>query len=167
MPAPIDPAKRALIEQAIRDGAGQVSRNAIAKQFGVAGSTVGKIATEAGLTEAFDRTKTERATRARSVDLADVRLRLQERWAAKANEALDRSERECQVFAFGGQFNEFSSEILPLPPAADYRSFVTAAAVATDKMVALAKYDAADDGVAGAVSAIENIMDALRGNPGD
>lgn len=143
MPKPLDPDKRAAIEQAIRNSNGR-SRNAIARDHGVAASTVTKIANQAGNADAFDRSQTRNATRARSVDLADARLRLQERWLGKANEALDRSERECLVYAFGGKENDYNQRVLDLPPAADYRSFVTAAAVATDKMLALAKHDTSD-----------------------
>lgn len=142
MPAPLDPAKRQAIEQAIRDGAGHRSRNGIARQFGVAASTVSRIATDAGIEDAFDRSNTVNATRAKAVDLSAARLALQERWVAKANEALDRSEKPCVVYAFGGRENTFESWEFELPPASEYRSFVTAAAVATDKLVALAKYDA-------------------------
>ena len=162
MPKPLDPAKRQAIEQAIRDGAGQCSRNGIARQFGVAASTVSKIATEAGIEPAFDRSQTVNATRAKAVDLAAGRAALAERWLAKANEALDRSEAPCTAYSFGGQLGEYAEHELPKPPAGEYRSFVTAAAVATDKLVALNKYDAGGEGVDQAVSTIEGIMSALR-----
>lgn len=143
--------------------AGELSRNAIARKHGRSVSTITGIAEAAGLTDAFDRSFTEKATRARQVDLAAGRAALQERWLGKANEALDRSEKACVVYSFGGQFNDYSEHELELPPAGEYRSFVTAAAVATDKMVALAKLDAADDGLTAAVSTIDKIMDAVRG----
>jgi hypothetical protein len=145
---------------------GELSRNAIARKHGRSVGTITNIAATAGLSEsAFDRSATVNATRARSIDLADARLKLQERWARKAVEGLDRSESPCTVYGFvGTQLGaEFISEELPLPPANDYRSFVTAAAVATDKMLALAKYDAGTTGVDDAVSVIGNIVDALRG----
>lgn len=147
--------------------AGCLSRNAIARKHGRSMGTVTVIADAAGLSDSFDRSVTLNATRARSIDLADARTRLQERWLSKANEGLDRSEKTCTVYGFGGQFGEFNSHELDLPPAGDYRSFVTAAAVATDKMLALAKYDAGSTGVDEAVSVIGNIVDALRGNVAD
>lgn len=166
---PLDDATREAIRADIEATAGTPdgSVRKIAARHDVSTATVRRVAKAAHLVDPWSRDSTEKASRARSVDLAAERLRLQERWARKANEALDRSEQACTVFSFGGQFNEYAEHTMELPPAADYRSFVTAAAVATDKMVALAKYDAGDDGVAAAVSTIENIMDALRGNPGD
>ena len=163
MPPPLDPTERQAILDDIQ--AGELSRNAIARKHQRSVSTVTGIAKAAGETEAFDRSQTLNATRARSIDLADGRARLQERWLAKANEALDRSESACVVFGFGGQDNRFASYELELPPAGDYRSFVTSAAVATDKMLALAKLDAVDDGLTAAVSTIDKIMDAVRGTP--
>lgn len=159
--------KREAIADTIRTAAGTRSTGSIAKEHSVSRTTVHRIAQEAGLENAWERSQTVNATRARSIDLADARTRLQQRWAAKANEGLDRSESTCTVYGFGGMANEYSSHELPLPPAADYRSFVTAAAVATDKMLALAKYDAGSTGVDEAVSVIGNIVDALRGNAAD
>lgn len=69
MPKPLDPAKRQAIAEAIRTNAGQRSRADIAREFGVAASLVGKIATETGHTTAWDRTQTKRATEAATVDL--------------------------------------------------------------------------------------------------
>lgn len=147
---------------------GELSRNAIARKHGRSVGTITNIAAAAeDLVEPFDRSATLNATRARAIDLADARTKLQERWLLKANEGLDRSESACTVYGFGGQFGEFNSHELPLPPAGDYRSFITAAAVATDKMLALAKYDAGSTGVDDAVSVIGNIVDALRGNVSD
>lgn len=164
MPKRLPEEKRQAILAAIEASAGSRARADIAREFDVAPATVKNIATEAGIDQPFNRTNTVNATRARSIDLADARTKLQERWLLKANEGLDRSESACTVYGFGGQFGEFSSHELPLPPAADYRSFVTAAAVATDKMLALAKYDAGSTGVDDAVSVIGSIVDALRGN---
>ncbi len=163
----IDTAKREAIADTIREAVGTRSTGSIAKEHGVSRTTVHRIAHEAGLDGAWERSQTVNATRARSIDLADARTKLQERWLQKANEGLDRSESACTVYGFGGQFGEFNSHELDLPPANDYRSFVTAAAVATDKMLALAKYDAGSTGVDEAVSVIGNIVDALRGNVAD
>ncbi len=69
MPRPLDPVKRQAIAEAIRTNAGQRSRAEIAREFGVAASLVGKIATEAGLTDVWDRTQTKKATEANKVDL--------------------------------------------------------------------------------------------------
>lgn len=163
MPKPLNPEKRAAIADTIRETAGTRSTGSIAKEHGVSRTTVHRIAKEAGLEDAWERSQTEKATRARVVDLAAGRAALQERWLLKANEALDRSEAPCVVYSFGGQFNEYAEHTLDKPPAGEYRSFVTAAAVATDKLVALAKFDAGDDGLASAVSTIDRIMDVVRG----
>lgn len=70
MPRPLDPGKRQAILDAIRNGAGTRSRNQIARQFGVAGRTITKVAQDEGLGDVWDRSLTKRATAARSADTA-------------------------------------------------------------------------------------------------
>jgi hypothetical protein len=163
MPKAIDPDKRAAIEQAIRDGAGQVSRNAIAEAHGVAASTVGKIANQAGLTAAFDRAQTKNATRARTADMAAERAALKALLLAEARDLLADLHRPCTVYNFGGAENLFNSEELTKPTPIEKKLIITSAAIALDKHIAIEKLDAADDGAEQAVSVIENIMGALRG----
>jgi hypothetical protein len=158
----IDAAKREAIADTIRAAEGTRSTGSIAKEHGVSRTTVHRIAHEFDLDGAWERSQTVNATRARTIDLADARTRLQERWLAKANEGLDRSENPCVVYSFGGMDNHYAEHTLDLPPAGDYRSFVTAAAVATDKMLALAKHDLGGAGVDEAKGLILGMAEGLR-----
>lgn len=75
MPAPLAPPKRAAILRDIREG-GQ-SRNQIARKHGVAASAVGRIATQEGITDAWDRTHALKGARAKAVDNKAKRAQLQ------------------------------------------------------------------------------------------
>lgn len=107
------------------------SRNAIAKEFGIAGQTVTRICAEAGLS--FDRTQTTLAVRARSVDLADARLLLAQKMVVAAQDALDDLDAPYLVFNFGGKDNTFEEHLLDGPPEEVRRSIMTTAGIAFDK----------------------------------
>lgn len=145
MPPPLNEGKRQDILNAISTSDGR-SRNQIAKEFGVAASTVGKIAQESGISDAFDRTQTQKGTQARSADLAELRSLTAARFLRESNKMLDRLNEPCEVYAFGGAENRFNSEILHRPPSAEARNLMTAAAIALDKHVLLDKHDADDSG---------------------
>lgn len=157
MPPRMDDSKRQQILEAVTNANGR-SRNDIAREFGVSGSTVGRIADEAGVQDAWDRTNTEKGTQARSADLAELRSRTAARFLQKANEMLDRLEEPCEVFAFGGAENRFNSEILHRPPSAEARNLMTAAAIALDKHVLLDKHDADDSGGAAVDAWLRHVM---------
>jgi integrase len=74
MPKPLDETKRAAILADIR--AGQKPRNQIARDHDVSPSTVTGVAKTAGITDAFDRSQTLKATRAKSDDNAAKRAQL-------------------------------------------------------------------------------------------
>ena len=157
MPPPLDPTKKQAILDAINNSAGR-SRNDIAREFGVSGSTVGRIAEQSGVQDAWDRTNTQKGTQARSADLAELRSRTAARFLQKANEMLDRLEEPCEVFAFGGAENRFNSEILHRPPSAEARNLMTAAAIALDKHVLLDKHDSDDSGGAAVDAWLRSVM---------
>jgi hypothetical protein len=158
MPPPLNEAKRQDILNAINTSDGR-SRNQIAKEFGVAASTVGKIAQEAGITDAFDRTQTQKGTQARSADLAELRSLTSARFLQEATKMLDRLNEPCEVFAFGGAENRFNSEVLHRPPSQEARNFMTAAAVALDKHLLLDKHDSDDQSGA----AVDSWLQAMMG----
>jgi hypothetical protein len=161
MPKAIDPDKRAAILADIQ--AGTRSRAAIAREHNVSGWTVGKIAKDAGITDAFSRAQTKNATRARTADMAAERTALKALLLAEARDLLADLHRPCTVYNFGGAENRFNSEVLTAPTPIEKKLIITSAAIALDKHIAIEKLDAADDGVEQAVSVIENIMGALRG----
>lgn len=90
MPAALDPHKRAAIAQAIRDGG---TRNAIARQHDVSPATVTLIAQQDGITDAFNREGTKRATEARRIDQAAASLALAGRWSTFSGKVLASLER--------------------------------------------------------------------------
>ena len=95
MPKPLPPKKRAAILADIK--AGQKSRNQVARDHGVSTSTVSGIAKQANLTEAFDRSGTEAATRARVIDCKAAREQLKSDLLADAQRFRERAWSPYQV----------------------------------------------------------------------
>jgi hypothetical protein len=139
VPAPLDPAKRAAIEQDIRDGL--ISRNAIARAHTVSASTVSGIARaleanpdEPTVVEAFDRSIAKRATAAKAADLASRRATL-------AILAMDDAERIRARFweevpTVIGRGDDREVEMLP-PDAKDIKELAIAFGIMVDKSRAL------------------------------
>jgi transposase-like protein len=90
MPAPLDPAKRQAIADAIRAGG---HRNAIARTHGVSPSTVTGIAKQEGIDGAFDRAATKKATEAARVDAAADAMAMAVRWRTFSGDVLSSLER--------------------------------------------------------------------------
>lgn len=86
MPAPLPDDKRAAILADIKAGTGTC--RGIARKHGVSRSTVSKIASDAGLTDAFGRQQTKAATEARIADAAAERASLSTDSLAAARAAL-------------------------------------------------------------------------------
>lgn len=126
MPRPIDDELRAAILDDIN--AGQLSRNAIARKHDVSASTVTKVARQAKKPDAFDRSKTRDATRARMADIADLRSRLALRNLARAHRVHDRLDAdtyEVKVVAADGRVVTVRT---PDPPALDEKNLAAAVA---------------------------------------
>lgn len=158
MPRPLDPAKRAAIEQAIRNGAGECSRNAIAREFGVAASTVSRIAADAGIEDAFDRSKTFRASRARVVDAKAVRSQLAQDYLADAVRVRERLWLPADVVAPSGEV-----VTLELPSARDVKDFMSSVGQAIKISMEVEKHDAASgDAVDEARSMLLGVAEGLR-----
>lgn len=136
MPPPLDPAKRQAILNDIKAGH---SRNRIARDHGVSGSTVSKLANTEGLS--FDRSQTKNATEAKKADNAALRAATSRRLLEKANEFLDQMDRPHLAFNFGGKDNTYAEKLLDRPPVGDLRNLMTAAAIAIDKHLAVEKHD--------------------------
>jgi transposase len=163
MPKPLDPAKRTQIEQAIRDGK---SRNAIARQFDVSGSTVTKIGRELEqqpdepLVAAFDRTATKRATEARQVDQAAQRADLRQKLLDDAHRLRTQLWEPCTMYNFGGKDNTLNSVSLDQPTFEQQRNIMTSVGIAVDKIVRL---DTLDDGAEKeAGNLIRSLVDDIR-----
>ncbi|MEV4837774.1 winged helix-turn-helix domain-containing protein [Nonomuraea sp. NPDC049486] len=140
MPRPtIGDAKRTAILDDIR--AGEKSARQIARDHGVAQSTVSKLAKDAGITNAFDRSKTKNATEAARADNAALRASTSRRFLEKANQLLDQMDQPHVAFNFGGKDNTYNEKQLDRPPVSDLRNLMTAAAVAVDKHLVIEKHD--------------------------
>jgi hypothetical protein len=139
MPKAIDPDKRAAIEQAIRDGAGQRSAGSIARDHGVARSTVTKIAAEAGIDGAFERTKVARASRAKQIDNRSRRAALVEAYLGDAERIRLRLWEPAEQTTATGEV-----VLLTLPSGRDVRDFAMAGTSLVKATIDIEKHDVTD-----------------------
>lgn len=110
----------------------ELSCRAIAKELGVAPSTISRWAKSEGLE--FDRAATQAAVKAHTVDLAAVRIRLATKMAAAAEDMLDRLDDPYLVYNFGGKDNDYNEHTLDEAPVEVRRSTVVTAGIAFDKL---------------------------------
>lgn len=170
MPAPLDPEKRAAIEDAIRharDTDPPRSSHHIAQEHGVAQSTVARIAKQleaAGQLPgpAWDRTKTENASRARATDNAARRADLEARFLDAAVSELDALKVPTVVGQFGGRDNVWSEREFALPPHNVRATLVATAARAAKAAADLAGAGQADPAEQGKAAVLQ-LVDAIRG----
>ena len=139
MPPRISDGRRAQIVAAIRAANGSRSTRSIGNEFGISASTVTKIAKNAGIQNAFDRTEVEKALTARAVDhkarravIADWLLDDIDRFRARAWSPY------TQVIS-GPQGAEFVTT--KLPSLGDQRNAYVTIAMNLDKHVMLARFD--------------------------
>jgi hypothetical protein len=132
--------------------------NAIAKALGFAPSRISKWAKDAGLS--FAREQTATAVRARSVDLAALRLELATEMGMAAKELLSARQQPYLVYAFGGKENEYNEHELDRPPVEVVRSIVATAGIAFDKASKYLEGAEAEDRVT-QVSMAERVAAAL------
>ncbi|GAA1454152.1 hypothetical protein [Nocardiopsis tropica] len=150
--------QRASILEDIRAGG---SCRGIAKDHGVSPGSVTNIAKKAGLSDAFERADTEKATRARTTDMAALRAEISEKYLRKASELLDQMDQPHLVFSFGGKENTYNEAVLERAPTGDLRNLMTASAVALDKHLKILATET-DPGAATAASMLSGIADALE-----
>jgi predicted transcriptional regulator len=106
--------------------------NAIARELGVAASTVSKWAKDTGRT--FDRSQVAAANEAHKVDLAAGRIRLAEKMLAASEDMLDRIDDQYLVYAFGGKENTYTEHKLASAPVEVRRNVITTAGITFDKL---------------------------------
>jgi hypothetical protein len=152
---PVDDQTRALIQDAARDG--KRSRNSIAREFKVAGETVTRICAEAGLT--FDRSQTETAVRAHSIDLADERLLLAKEMIAEVRDQLDVINAPFLVWSFGGMDGEIHSHLLDSAPMSERNTVLRSAGIAFDKVTRI--LEKTDSGLDQAAGVLDQIADGF------
>lgn len=164
MPPRLPDDKRAQILEDIRAAkATGDSRNAIARRHDVSSSTVTSIATEHGLTDAFDRSATKNATAAAVADSASERARLARRFLDEAHSALDSMHAETVIYNFGGKDNTYNEKTVPEPPTGDKRNLMIIAATAADKHVVLDRHDSDTTGLA----AVDSWLLFMSGKPAE
>lgn len=155
---PLPAEKREAVLAAIR--AGGKSLNQIAKDCGVAKATVSKIAKEAGLTDAFDRSRTEAATKAHAIDARARREALKDKLIEDAERLRQRAWERYEVVVDNRQLGP-QTMTLDLPPAQDVRAFYAAIGLAIDKHCRLEQYDTTDS-AADAKSFLGDLAEALE-----
>ncbi|WP_104087988.1 helix-turn-helix domain containing protein [Arthrobacter sp. GMC3] len=134
------------------------SRNAIAKEAGVAPSTVSKVCKAAGLD--FDRTGTRAATASKVIDAKARRAELKELLLEDAHRLRKQLWEPTVVFNFGGKDNTYEESQLPEPIFADKKNILSAVGIAVDKVEKLEKLDN-DGGVQDAESMIQKLIDGI------
>lgn len=154
--------KRQAILDAIEAGVGSRARADIAREFEVSGDTVRRIAEEAGITDAFVRTMTKTATRAREADSAARRSEI-------AAGLLD------DVAFFRAKFRQEWSKTVVVPGvgaqrveaddaevATGLQRLMTSVGIAVDKHMALEKHDSGDTGAEDAKSMLLGVAEGLK-----
>ncbi|WP_394253650.1 hypothetical protein [Arthrobacter pityocampae] len=136
-----------------------LGRNAIADELGVARGTITKVANELGLD--FDRTKTEVATKARSIDQRARRQDIIDRLYKRAETVLDRLEAETFDALVPSAPGVQSHEVLPFVPATEERGLAGAMGFYLSSAEKLEKVDA-DKGAADGVSMVSEMMAGLK-----
>jgi transposase-like protein len=173
MPKPIAPELREAIVASIKNAqATGKSAGQIAREHGVARSTVTKIADQAGLSAAFERTQTAKAARAKQVDNAAKRARLQSDLLDDAQKFRARAWSPYKVAVMGPDGAE--TVTLPLPPLPDAARAYTAIGIIIDKDRA---YERDKDGANGTeqarsllgrmITGLAAIVDGERPTPDD
>ena len=130
-----------------------LSASAIARELGVAKSTISRWAKADGIS--FDRSKTAEATAAKSIDLAAARTRLAEKMAHRAEQLLDSLDGKYLVYNFGGKDNTYSEHTLDKPPVEVVRNAVTTAGITFDKLSRIVERDPDVSGAQSVVASLE------------
>ena len=130
-----------------------LSASAIARELGVAKSTISRWAKAEGIS--FDRSKTAEATAAKSIDLAAARTRLAEKMAHRAELLLDSLDNPYIVYSFGGRDNVYNEHKLDKPPVEVIRNAVTTAGITFDKLSRIVERDPDITGVQSVVQSLE------------
>jgi hypothetical protein len=167
VPRPLADDIRAAILTDIR--AGKLSSHAVAKKHGVAQSTVSKLARDAEVTGAFDRSQTIQATHAREADTAAHRANLAARRTALAEALQADAERlrvqlwqPCIYGEFGGKENVWSEVRLDQPRFNDQRQILGSIQAAVNTSVRLVPPADGGADVDDAVSMLTNLAAGIR-----
>lgn len=159
MPPRIPDDKRAAILEDIR--AGELSARAIGRKHGVAQSSVSLIAQQNREDTAFDRTKTERATRAKQADNRSRRAQLAADLLSDAERLRKQLWEPTTIGAFGGRDGEWHTAEVEEPPFADKRAILSSVQTAVRAHTELEKVDATGS-ADGAKSMLGKLFDGVK-----
>jgi len=143
----IDDDTRAAILDDIRVGK---SCRGIAKEYGVSPGSVTNIAREAHLNDAFERTSTEKATRAKQADNKSRRAQLAADLLSDAERLRKQLWEPTTIGAFGGREGDWHTADVKEPPFADKRAILSSVQTAIRSHTELEKVDStgsSDDAV--------------------
>lgn len=139
--------------------AATMGRNAIARKHRVGLGTVSKIARDAGLHNAFDRSQTAQATSDRQADMAARRLEIAE---SLLDDIEDIKAQFFDAYTWVGSSKDgVVKTTLPRPDATALRNLATSVAVLVDKHLALVRHDAGQNHE-GAKTMLGALADGLR-----
>ncbi|GIM88885.1 hypothetical protein [Paractinoplanes toevensis] len=152
--------KRAAVLADVKSG--EKSRNQIARDHDVSVGSVTNIARAAGMTDAFDRSSVENATRAAVADNRSRRAALASALLDDADKFRARAWGKYEYYERG----QFGPELVSLdkPPLRDAKEAYVALGIALDKHVVLERHDATDPGVMG--SLLGTLLDGLQAKHG-
>lgn len=149
---------RAAILEDIRAGG---TCRGIAKKYKVSPGSVANIAKEAGLSGAFERTSTEKATRAKQADNRARRAQLASDLLGDAERLRKQLWESTTIGAFGGRDGEWHTAEVEEPPFADKRAILTSVQTAVRAHTELEKVDATGS-ADGAKSMLGNLFAGLK-----
>lgn len=138
MPAALDPDKRAAILDDIEAGLG---RNDIARRHDVGQATVTRVAAAEGITDAWDRSATQRATELRAIDVKARQSDLAQLLIEDAHRLRRMIWEPVTIYKFGGKDNTLNSVDLDEPDFEGKRNLMTSIAIAVDKVGVLTRDD--------------------------
>jgi hypothetical protein len=160
---PTEPETLARVEALVK--AGDLGRNAIARECGVSGAVVSAVAADLGIV--FDWAKTEAATAARLVQAAEIRENLANLFLLEAHRALQDLHAPAVTFQFESghevtveedgktttryEPGAFREHVLPEPTFSDKRNLMTIAGIAISKAAEVSRPQpgqGAEEGVA-------------------
>jgi transposase-like protein len=160
MPKPLPARKRAAILRDIKTARDNgKSAGQIARDHGVARSTVTKIAADTGNSDAFERTQTAKAARAKQADNKSKRTQLQADLLDDAQALRKRAWSPYQVVVGSAEGAEIVE--LDLPPLPDVRAAYTSIGIIVDKDRAYEKDKADGDGAENAKSMLGRLFTGL------
>lgn len=131
---------------------------AIAREMGRSTQTIHRYSQRAGLS--FDRSRTAAATEAKKIDVADRRVKLEERYLIEADRLLNQLWEQCTIHSFGGKDNTYASQQVDRPPFKDQRDIIHASSTAAGAANRLR-----DMAVDGEASAVDQWTAAMLGRP--